>query len=467
MLKKLFRKNSKSETDLKPNEDTCSAEYIQYTQELEQTLSVLEAHLHESDNPDEIILHALETACDFYNGDWAGFLEIDLELGLWTPYIWFNKNPDDKTTIMLNEIESADFMYRWVTAMKNNLPIIVEDREQIKKDFPDEYEMYQRLRIHSVLAVPVKPRPTGFLAVRNPKRYIDRSSMLQMLAFVVLAIANEKKLLDSAKLAWSPENITKETDILFHLFGELEVYTSQGVLHEADLKSPKIIRLLAYMLLGSRRFFTARELAETLWPDEAFDQENPGKNIKTLIYRLRQVFSMISEQDLIESTPYGYRLNPKLNIMTDLQEFDRYLRSAQDTASITGKIDLLKKAVSVYRGNILGSAAGEHWLIPTSSHYNLKYLGAVNELLKTLAELKDYAGVHQYAAQALCIDPGNFRAYFWMIYSMYRQGATEMAKAELRAAEQHLTSEEYSELVQHLKKIKGLPIDIKRLKITP
>lgn len=288
-----------------------------------------------------------------------------------------------------------------------------------------------------------------------------------MLAFVVLAIANEKKLLDSAKLAWSPENITNETDILFHLFGELEVYTSQGVLHEADLKSPKIIRLLAYMLLGSRRFFTARELAETLWPDEAFDQENPGKNIKTLIYRLRQVFSMISEQDLIESTPYGYRLNPKLNIMTDLQEFDRYLRSAQDTASITGKIDLLKKAVSVYRGNILGSAAGEHWLIPTSSHYNLKYLGAVNELLKTLAELKDYAGVHQYAAQALCIDPGNFRAYFWMIYSMYRQGATEMAKAELRAAEQHLTSEEYSELVQHLKKIKGLPIDIKRLKITP
>ncbi|MCI7274867.1 MAG: winged helix-turn-helix domain-containing protein [Cuneatibacter sp.] len=467
MLKKLFRKNSKSETDLKPNEDTCSAEYIQYTQELEQTLSVLEAHLHESDNPDEIILHALETACDFYNGDWAGFLEIDLELGLWTPYIWFNKNPDDKTTIMLNEIESADFLYRWVTAMKNNLPIIVEDREQIKKDFPDEYEMYQRLRIHSVLAVPVKPRPTGFLAVRNPKRYIDRSSMLQMLAFVVLAIANEKKLLDSAKLAWSPENITNETDILFHLFGELEVYTSQGVLHEADLKSPKIIRLLAYMLLGSRRFFTARELAETLWPDEAFDQENPGKNIKTLIYRLRQVFSMISEQDLIESTPYGYRLNPKLNIMTDLQEFDRYLRSAQDTASITGKIDLLKKAVSVYRGNILGSAAGEHWLIPTSSHYNLKYLGAVNELLKTLAELKDYAGVHQYAAQALCIDPGNFRAYFWMIYSMYRQGATEMAKAELRAAEQHLTSEEYSELVQHLKKIKGLPIDIKRLKITP
>ena len=467
MLKKLFRKNSKSETDLKPNEDTCSAEYIQYTQELEQTLSVLEAHLHESDNPDEIILHALETACDFYNGDWAGFLEIDLELGLWTPYIWFNKNPDDKTTIMLNEIESADFLYRWVTAMKNNLPIIVEDREQIKKDFPDEYEMYQRLRIHSVLAVPVKPRPTGFLAVRNPKRYIDRSSMLQMLAFVVLAIANEKKLLDSANHAWSPENITNETDILFHLFGELEVYTSQGVLHEADLKSPKIIRLLAYMLLGSRRFFTARELAETLWPDEAFDQENPGKNIKTLIYRLRQVFSMISEQDLIESTPYGYRLNPKLNIMTDLQEFDRYLRSAQDTASITGKIDLLKKAVSVYRGNILGSAAGEHWLIPTSSHYNLKYLGAVNELLKTLAELKDYAGVHQYAAQALCIDPGNFRAYFWMIYSMYRQGATEMAKAELRAAEQHLTSEEYSELVQHLKKIKGLPIDIKRLKITP
>ena len=451
--------NTASGTDM--GSKASKKDYIQYAQELECTLRALEAQMHESDNPDEIIHHVLETACNFYHGDWAGFLEIDLDLNLWTPFTWYNKHPEDKTAVLLNGIQSADSLYRWVTAMKNNLPLIVEDRESVKETSPDEYEIYQRLRIKSVVAVPVRPRPTGFLVVRNPKRYLNRSSMLQMLAFVVLAIVNEKKLLDSTKMTWSPDDITSENDILFHLFGELEIYTSQGLLRESDLKSPKISRLLTYMVLSDRNVFPPRELAEALWPDKAYDQENPGKNIKALIYRLRQIFSMISNQELIESTPYGYRFNPDLNLMTDLQEFDRYIKAAQSTASVTKKIEFLKRAIGIYRGNILMSASGEQWLIHASSHYSLKYLGAVNELLKSLAELRDYVDVYQYAMQALQTEGGNLRAYYWLIYALYRQGATEMAKAELQSAKQNLIDEEYNELVQNLREIKDLPFDIK------
>lgn len=442
-------------------------EYIQYTQELEQTLSALEAHLHASDDPEDIIVHVLETACNFYGGDWAGFLDVDLDLNLWTPYIWYNKSPEDQTELLIHEFESSEFLYRWVTAMKENRAVIVPDREEIKGTYPDEYALYQRLRIRSVLAVPVKPRPMGFLAVRNPKRFINRSSMLQMLAFVVLAIVNEKKLLDSVKMAWSPDSVKSETDILIHLFGELEIYTSHGVLHESDLKSPKISRLLAYLILSERSVISPREIAEAIWPEEAYDQENPGKNMKALIYRLRQTFSLISDQQLVESTAYGYRLNPKLNIMTDLQEFDRYTAASHNTATMTKKVELLKKAMDVYRGNILASAAGEHWLLHTASHYNLKYLGVVNELLKTLAELKNYAEIHQYATQALRIEPENLRAYYWLIYSMYSQGATEMAKSELRVAQQNLTEEEYDELVLCVKKLKVQPIDMQACRPAP
>lgn len=279
-----------------------------------------------------------------------------------------------------------------------------------------------------------------------------------MLAFVVLAIVNEKKLLDSVKMTSAPESIKNETDILIHLFGELEIYTSQGVLREADLKSPKISRLLAYLLLNNRSVIPPREIAEAIWPEEAYDQENPGKNMKALIYRLRQTFGLISDQQLVESTAYGYRLNPKLNIMTDLQQFDQYAAASQNTASVTKKVELLKQAMNVYKGNILASATGEHWLIHTASHYNLKYLGVVNELLKTLVELKDFTDIHQYATQALRIEPGNLRAYYWLIYAMHRQGATEMAKVELRTAEQNLTSEEYDELVQCLRYAKDGPL---------
>ena len=57
--------------------------------------------------------------------------------------------------------------------MKANQAIVITDREQIKEEPPEEYDLYQRVKLYSVMAVPVTPRPCGFLAIRNPKRYVD------------------------------------------------------------------------------------------------------------------------------------------------------------------------------------------------------------------------------------------------------------------------------------------------------
>lgn len=92
MLEKWMKPFHRTVTNVSEH-DSNHEEYIQYAQDLEQTLSALEAYLHESDSPDDIITHTLETACNFYSGDWAGFLEVNLDLGLWTPYVWYNKNP--------------------------------------------------------------------------------------------------------------------------------------------------------------------------------------------------------------------------------------------------------------------------------------------------------------------------------------------------------------------------------------
>ena len=73
----------------KQNTEQEQAEYIQYAQEVESALRLLEAQLHESDDSEEIIQNVMKTACEFYQGDWVGFLEVDLELDMWTPYIWY------------------------------------------------------------------------------------------------------------------------------------------------------------------------------------------------------------------------------------------------------------------------------------------------------------------------------------------------------------------------------------------
>ena len=177
MLNKLKRFIGSNEPVQHKSEEIEQQQYIQYAQELEQSLSRLEAGVHESDDPSWIMQSVMKTALDFYKGDWIGFLEVDLELGLWTPTHWYNPSPNDKTLDLLQEFESAEFLHRWVTAMHDNTAIVVPDMEEVREQFPGEYAVYQRLMAKSVLAVPVKPRPMGFLVIRNPQRYLTRSSL--------------------------------------------------------------------------------------------------------------------------------------------------------------------------------------------------------------------------------------------------------------------------------------------------
>lgn len=341
--------------------------------------------------------------------------------------------------------------------MHNNRALFFLSLDELSDAPPEELKLYHHLNIRQLLAVPIKPRPTGFLVVRNPQRHITRSSMLQMLAFVLLSSINEQKLMQSMKMSISPQNIKSDTDVIINLFGNLEIYTSNGVLRESDLKSPKICRLLAYMLLNRKVTIPAREIVEAIWPEEILETDNPGKNLRALIFRLRQSFSLISSYSLIETTPNGYCLNPKLNIVTDLQMFEKYWEAVQQSNFITDKADILKLAVNLYKGDVLSSAAGEHWLIPTASHYSLRYLGMVSELLKTLAEGKDFHNLHKYAAQALSVDPTNGTAYYWLIYSMVKMGASELAKTQLQIAQENLSEEDYYDLVSELKKVEISP----------
>ena len=47
-------------------------------------------------------------------------------------------------------------MWRFASAIRNCEPIIIEDIEDIREEAPEEYEMYKRLKVKSVLGVPYR-----------------------------------------------------------------------------------------------------------------------------------------------------------------------------------------------------------------------------------------------------------------------------------------------------------------------
>lgn len=147
-------------------------ENVQCALDFENTMNELETQLYYRHlPPKEVALRVMEAACKFYDADWCGLIQVDLDLGLWKPLWWHNECQEDKTTILTNEFESSEFLDRWVKAVRRGTPMVVSDAEDVKDTYPDEYRLYERLGIKSVLAIPLEPRQIALIAVRNPQRY--------------------------------------------------------------------------------------------------------------------------------------------------------------------------------------------------------------------------------------------------------------------------------------------------------
>ena len=132
---------------------------------------------------------------------------------------------------------------------------------------------------------------------------------------------------DGLNMAFAPENIESSHDVFVSLFGELKIYTSHGILREADLKSPKISRLLTYLLISGKKAHSSLEIAQALWPD---DSTNPAKNMRNLIYRLRQTFGLAKLRQVDAFTIF------------------RLARTAG--VSLPGKTKYLQQVYTIYNG---------------------------------------------------------------------------------------------------------------------
>lgn len=432
-------------------------EYIAYCIEQEQTVSNLEKRLHESDDPKEIAALTLRTVCDFYGADWAGILDVDLELDIWTPLWWHNTHSRDHTTELFQQYDIAKVMPNWVKALKDGTAVVIPDTNAIQAEHPKEYEIYRHMKVDAVMGVPFGPNPVGLLVIRNPKRYIKYSSALSILAYVLHRAMAQQKTIDSTKLSLSPEEIKSDKDIIVNFFGGISIYTSIGVLSEQKLNSPKSTRVAAYLLLNRKTAHSSLEIVSNLWPENENKWDTLSDYIRGYILTFRKAFSLISDHPLIETSSNGYYINHEFHIMTDLQQFDMLWEQAQHAATIPHKVELLKQAVELYKGPVFESACNEHWIVGTVTRYKLRYMGLVNELLATLDQVGDFTGVQQYASKAIKLTPENVRAHYWLIHSMNHLGSLELAKNEISHAKVTLTGEEFAMLKKYIAEDNTMP----------
>ena len=139
----------------------------------ERSLTLLERELYHLRNPEDIIIGVLEAVCSFYEAEWAGVLDADLEIGIWTPIWWYNANTGALQETRLRAFEFTDGFIRWERALKNGDGVILSDIEVIRSDSPDEYGEYIRLGVRNVMGAPYHKRSMGFLVTKNNTGGLD------------------------------------------------------------------------------------------------------------------------------------------------------------------------------------------------------------------------------------------------------------------------------------------------------
>lgn len=344
-------------------------------------------------------------------------------------------------------------MKQWITALHENQPLCISDVEALKETNPEEYAMYRKLRANSILAVPVFPRPLGFMVVRNPTRHIspDETLMLRMIAYVLLTNINDQTSNEKLKRTYSPQSITAPNDVIINMLGDLEVITSTGVLTEKMIVSPAITKILVFLYLNKGKSFAARTLIDEIFPDrDERDIEKEVSALRTQICRSRQVFDTISVKELITSSHSGYCINESFDVKTDVQLFEEYVDRGMAATSSFDKIEWMKLAVDLYRGDLLTSAYGERWLDTDLHYYHMSYVTAVNILLENLAANDAYNHVRHYAEKSLKIESGNSQAYYWLAKAYSKLNASELTEGILRRAEAELSDEKHEKLLKNL-----------------
>lgn len=117
-------------------------------------------------------------------------------------------------------------------------------------------------------------------------------------------------------------------------------------------RTRKVGALLAYLALYSKRVHTRDEIAALLWPDA--DEAESRRNFRQALYSLRKVLEppSLPTGSVLEVKQAWVSLNANA-VSTDVEEMSELADRAKDAGSAEDRLELLKQAVGLYKGELL------------------------------------------------------------------------------------------------------------------
>ena len=163
--------------------------------------------------------------------------------------------------------------------------------------------------------------------------------------------------------------------------------------------------ILAYLLCHRGEVISTDELMAAVWKQDK--NNNPSGAMRTAIHRARSVVSELTEDSSCQylvSKNGGYMWNPDVDIVMDIEVFDRLAAAVQMSADEVD-VQSCMDALELYGGKFLPAQSSEMWVMPLQAYYHNLYEQLIDTIVPVLErEGRSEEGI-AVCNKALRIDP--------------------------------------------------------------
>jgi WD40 repeat protein/DNA-binding SARP family transcriptional activator len=221
----------------------------------------------------------------------------------------------------------------------------------------------------------------------------------------------------------------------FRILGPLEVHGDLGAI---DVPGTKRRAVLAVLLLQANEAVSAERIAVAVWGEDA-----PAGAVKTVQVHVSRLRKALGDEDLLETTPAGYRLNVGPGEL-DAERFEQLVERGRAALS-AGRPEeagaLLRKALALWRGPPLADLAFEPFAQVEIARLEEQRQTAI----ETRVEADLAAGRHTELVAELrrmvAKHPARERLAGYLMLALYRCGRQSEALEAYHEARQRLSSE--------------------------
>ena len=164
--------------------------------------------------------------------------------------------------------------------------------------------------------------------------------------------------------------------------GKFQITDGGTVVSDENIRSTMLSRLLVYMLLYRDKTLTTEDIVNAIWPGEE-DLDNPSGALKNLMYRLRKnLAKYFGDEEFILTKRGSYQWNPKVEVVLDIEEFERLIKSAKQENVEEKAVIRYEQALDIYQGDFMSKLMDLHWIQAQAIYYHSMYLSGVKSLAK-------------------------------------------------------------------------------------